>query len=76
VIKVEETKTLQMTFVNAANQRVTLSVQDPREDLAAQDVETAMNEIIAANVISSAGGDLVAAVSARIISRQVTELIG
>ncbi|NLT94096.1 MAG: DUF2922 domain-containing protein [Clostridia bacterium] len=65
-----------MTFVNAANQRVTLSVQDPREDLAAQDVETAMNEIIAANVISSAGGDLVAAVSARIISRQVTELIG
>lgn len=72
----EETKTLQMTFVNAANQRVTLSVQDPREDLAAQDVETAMNEIIAANVISSAGGDLVAAVSARIISRQVTELIG
>jgi hypothetical protein len=72
----EETKTLQMTFANAANGRVTISIQDPREDLVAQDVETAMSQILAANIISSNGGDLVAPISARIISRQVTELVG
>lgn len=72
----EETKTLQMTFANAANGRVTISIQDPREDLDALDVETAMGEILAANIIASNGGDLVSPISARIISRQVTELIG
>jgi len=72
----EETKTLQMTFLNAANGRVTISIQDPREDLVPQDVEAAMNDIIAANIIDSNGGDLVAAVSARIVTRQVTELVG
>ena len=53
----EETKTLQMTFANAANGRVTISIQDPREDLDALDVETAMDEILAANIITSNGGD-------------------
>jgi len=72
----EETKTLQMTFANAANGRVTISIQDPREDLDALDVETAMDEILAANIITSNGGDLISPISARIISRQVTELIG
>lgn len=72
----QETKTLQMTFANAANGRVTISIQDPREDLIAADVETAMGEILAANIISSTGGDLISPISARIISRQVTELVG
>lgn len=72
----EETKTLQMTFANAANGRVTISIQDPREELVAIDVETAMSDIIDANIINSTGGDLVAPVSARVINRQVTELVG
>jgi hypothetical protein len=70
-----ETKTLQMVFANAANGRVTISVLDPRDDLTALDVETAMNDIIAANVISSTGGDLVSVLGARVVTRQVTELI-
>lgn len=71
----EETKTLQMTFLNEANGRVTISVADPREDLTENEVETAMNNIITANVINSSGGDLVGIVSARIITRQVEDIL-
>lgn len=71
-----EVRTLQMTFANEANGKVTISIQDPREDLVTEDVETAMNEIISENIISSTGGNLVSVSGARIISRQVTELIG
>ena len=70
----EETKTLQMTFLNEANGRVTISVADPREDLTENEVENAMNNIITANVINSSGGDLVGIVSARIITRQVEDI--
>ncbi|NLW23674.1 MAG: DUF2922 domain-containing protein [Clostridia bacterium] len=71
----EETKTLQMTFLNEANGRVTISVADPKDDLTENEVETAMNNIIMANVISSNGGDLVEIVSARIITRQVEDIL-
>ncbi|KJS87734.1 MAG: hypothetical protein JM58_03470 [Peptococcaceae bacterium BICA1-8] len=71
----EETKTLQMIFANAANGRVTISILDPREDLTAVDVGTAMNDIITANIINSTGGDLVSVIGARIVARQVTELV-
>ncbi len=71
----EETKTLQMTFLNEANGRVTISVADPREDLTENEVENAMNNIITANVINSSGGDLVGIVSARIITRQVEDIL-
>lgn len=71
-----EVRTLQMTFANEANGKVTISIQDPREDLVTEDVETAMNEIITGNIISSTGGNLISVSGARIISRQVTELIG
>ncbi|MFZ5942909.1 MAG: DUF2922 domain-containing protein [Bacillota bacterium] len=71
----DETKTLQMIFSNAANGRVTLSILDPRAELTSTEVEAAMNSIIAANVIDSTGGDLVGIVGARLINRQVTELV-
>jgi len=72
----EETKTLQMIFANAANGRVTISILDPREDLTTENVETAMSDIITANIINSTGGDLVSVIGARVIARQVTELVG
>lgn len=71
-----ETKTLQMTFANEDNGRVTISILDPRDDLVPAEVETAMNEIITGNIFESTGGDLISVVGARIISRAVTELIG
>ena len=71
----EETKTLQMIFANAAGGRVTISILDPREDLTAEVVGTAMNDIITANIINSTGGDLISVIGARVVARQVTELV-
>lgn len=71
----EESKTLQMIFLNGENGRMTISIADPREDITEIEVENAMNDIIAANIISSNGGDLVEVIGARIVSRQVVDLV-
>jgi len=69
------TKRLEMSFQNNAGSRVTISVQDPREDLVEDDVRNAMQTIIDKNVFSSSGGDLVRIVGSRIVATEVTELI-
>jgi len=69
------TKRLEMRFRNAAGRTATISVPDPRADLTAAEVETAMNTIIAKNVFNTSGGDLVAIAGARIVERTTTDLI-
>ena len=68
-------KTLQMIFVNEAGSNVTISVQEPREDLAEQDVVDVMTLIIEKNVFISNGGALVSIGGARIVSRDVETII-
>ena len=66
--------TLEMIFVNQAGNKVTLRVANPREDITDAEVRSAMDTIIAKNVFSSSGGDLVSVAGARIVSREVTEI--
>ncbi len=66
--------TLEMTFVNQAGNKVTLRVANPREDITDTEVRTAMDTVIAKNVFTSSGGDLVSVAGARIVSREVTEI--
>ena len=66
--------TLQMVFVNAAGDKVTLSLPDAREDLAAAEVKTAMEGIISRNIFTSSGGDLTAISSARVVTRDTTDI--
>lgn len=68
------TKTLQMVFQNQSGNNVTISLPDVKEDLTAENIKAAMNIIIAKNVFESSGGDLVALMSANIISRDVEEI--
>ncbi|MFJ7936715.1 DUF2922 domain-containing protein [Sporosarcina sp. NPDC096371] len=67
-------KTLQLNFSTATGKKVTLSVDEPRADLTAQNVDAAMQEIIAAGVFEVDGAPLETAVGARIVERNVTEL--
>lgn len=71
----DNSKTLQMTFTNSLGKKMTLSINDPKEDLQKSEVESAMNEIIGKNIFNSNGADLVAISGARIVDREVTELI-
>jgi hypothetical protein len=66
---------LEMIFQNAAGRRTTLALPDPRPDLTASEVRAAMELILARNIFTSPGGDLVAIASARIVSRESTDLI-
>lgn len=70
-----ESITLQMIFQNENNTRTTISVVEPKDDLTSTEVEEAMEEIITQNIINSAGGELVQVVGARLVTRQVVELI-
>ncbi|NLJ34248.1 MAG: DUF2922 domain-containing protein [Firmicutes bacterium] len=61
--------TLYLTFLNEAGRRQTLTVADPVEGLAAEDVEAAMNLIIEKNIFRGSGGDLVEALEAKVVGR-------
>ncbi|QNO14483.1 DUF2922 domain-containing protein [Alkalicella caledoniensis] len=69
------TTTLQMIFKNAQGRNVTISVADPIEPMDSNQVQQAMEEIISKDVFTSPGGDLVEVVAARLVARQVTEII-
>jgi len=68
------TQTLQMRFVTQAGNRVTISLDNPRDDLTEGEVTAVMDQIIAANVFTTSGGDLVSKDSAQIIDRTVNVL--
>ncbi|MFD1204327.1 MULTISPECIES: DUF2922 domain-containing protein [Sporosarcina] len=68
-------KTLQLHFNTAAGKQTTLSVDNPRGDLTSEEVEDAMQLIIDANVFEVDGSPLATLKSARLIERNVTELI-
>jgi len=69
------TNRLEMTFQTAGGGRMRISLLDPREDLTAAEVEAAMNTIIAKNIFTSTTGDATGILGARIVSRDVQELI-
>ncbi|MBQ8919508.1 MAG: DUF2922 domain-containing protein [Acidaminococcaceae bacterium] len=59
-------KELELKFKNAAGQSRTITVKNPKDGLTKEEVDTAMNAIVAANVFTSNGGDLVEAVEGRV----------
>ncbi|GEA17255.1 DUF2922 domain-containing protein [Moorella sp. E306M] len=69
------TKRLELIFQNAAGRRTTLAVQDPRDNLTEAEVRAVMDLILARNIFTSPGGDLTAIVGARIVTRDVTDII-
>ncbi|MBS4026149.1 MAG: DUF2922 domain-containing protein [Clostridia bacterium] len=67
------TKRLELIFMSSQGRRVTVAVPDPKENLTPAEIQTAMTVIIGENVFESPGGDLVAALGARIVTREVSD---
>ncbi|MBK5251246.1 MAG: DUF2922 domain-containing protein [Peptostreptococcaceae bacterium] len=65
---------LEMTFNNNAGTTSKISVDNPKVDLTAVEVQTGMGAIVTANIFDSTGGDLVSAKSARVVSTEINEL--
>ena len=68
-------KYLDMVFRNASGTTVTLSVADPKEGLTLTEVQTVMQDIVAKNLFTSRGGDLVQVVDARLRTSDTVSLI-
>ncbi|BCV25541.1 MAG TPA: DUF2922 domain-containing protein [Firmicutes bacterium] len=66
-------KTLSLVFKNAAGRTTTLSLAAPRDDLTDAEVAQVMQTIIQKNIFAGSGGELVAAATARLVSRDVSE---
>jgi len=69
-----ETKVLELIFINAGGKKVTLSLNDPREDLTEVEVRGVMDQIIAKNLFNTTAGDFAAVSGARIVSRVVADI--
>lgn len=65
-------KKLELKFLNAEGKVVTVFIDDPVEPVDTVAVNTAMEQILTQNALTSAGGDLVSKKEARIVERYVT----
>lgn len=70
----ETTKTLRMVFKNQAGTNYTLSLDDPRDDLTDAEILAVMDLIISANIMATAGGDLVSKQDIKIIGQTIDDL--
>lgn len=58
-------KELELKFKNASGKSRTLTIREPKEGLTKETVDGVMADVVAANVFTSNGGDLVEAVEGR-----------
>lgn len=66
---------LEMIFKNQLDRKTRLSIDNPKPDITEGEVRSVMDNIIAANIFDSTGGDLVGVSGARIVTTQVTDLM-
>lgn len=64
---------LQLIFRTAEGSRKTISVEDPKTDLTDAQVQSAMETIVAKNIFSTSGGDLVEPLEARKVTTTIDE---
>lgn len=67
----EQTKRLLMTFKTSDDKKVSLSIDDPREDITEGEIKSAMDLIISKNILLN-GGDIVQAVEAKVVVTDTT----
>lgn len=68
-------KVLQLQFLNQENKTVTISIENPIEPVDTLALNSAMDTIVSSNVFISAGGDLISKKGARIVERNVAEIM-
>jgi len=67
-------KSLQLVFKNASGTTKLITIANPKDGLTKAQTDKAMQKIVAANVFNTLGGDLVQAVEARVVNRNVQVL--
>ena len=68
------TKTLSMVFKNENGSNFTLTVDNPRENITAQEIQAAMDTVITKNIFATTGGPLVSKQDIKIIDRTTNDI--
>lgn len=69
----EENKKLVMTFKNEVDKEVTISIDDPKDDITEQQIKAAMDLIVTKGIFKKGNYALTAVVDAKIVNTQTTE---
>lgn len=64
---------LLMTFQDADDKRVSLTVDEPRADITEADIKSTMDLVVANNIFAPSGLDIVKTVEAKIVVTDTTE---
>ena len=65
-------KRLIITFKTTDEKSVSLSIDDPREDLTEDEIKTAMDLVVSKNIFAPGGSDIAKAVSAKVVVTDTT----
>ncbi|MGL5328379.1 MAG: DUF2922 domain-containing protein [Peptostreptococcaceae bacterium] len=68
----ETATSLVMTFIDEFNKKVSLSVQDPRENITEAEIKAAMELVVSKNIFAPSGLDLVSALEAKVVVTETT----
>ena len=68
----EQTKRLVMTFKTTDDKKVSLSVDNPREDITESEIKEAMDLVVSKNIFAPNGADIVSAVEAKVVVTDTT----
>lgn len=66
-------KRLVMTFKTTDDKSVSLSIDDPREDITETEIKTAMELVVSKNIFAPGGADIAKAVSAKVVVTDTTD---
>ena len=61
----KQTKRLVMTFKTDDDKKISLSVDDPREDVSEAEIKSAMDLVVSKNIFAPGGCDIVEAIEAK-----------
>ena len=68
----EQTKRLVMTSKTTDDKKVSLSVDNPREDITESEIKDAMDLVVSKNIFAPNGADIVSAVEAKVVVTDTT----
>ena len=68
----EQTKKLIMTFKTNDDKKISLSIDDPREDLLESEIKSAMDLVVSKNIFAPGGSDIAEAISAKVVVTDTT----
>ena len=68
----EQTKKLMMTFKTSADKNISLSIDNPRDDINETEIKTAMDLVVSKNIFAPNGEDIVEAVKAKVVITDTT----